>query len=133
MKFAKLELPSNKKFGYFFSTIFFIITLYNLGSENQTIGYIFATLTLIFLITTLTNAKLLLPLNKIWMQFGFLLGTIINPIVLGIIFFVLFTPYGIVMRMFGRDELRLNKLKNTKSHWVIRSKNQPQTDFKKQY
>ena len=83
--------------------------------------------------TTVINAKLLLPLNKIWMRFGFLLGSIINPIVLGIIFFVLFTPYGIVMRIFGRDELRLKKVINKKSHWVLRSETQPQTDFRKQF
>jgi hypothetical protein len=133
MKFTDIKLPSNKKFGYFFSAIFLIITIYCQLSENHTIGYIFAALTVLFFMTTLINAKLLLPLNKIWMRFGLLLGSIINPIVLGIIFFVLFTPYGIVMRIFGRDELRLKKIINKKSHWVLRSETQPQTDFRKQF
>ena len=75
------------------------------------LSYIFVALTLFFLITTIINANLLLPLNKLWMRFGLLLSRIISPIILGIIFFGLVTPYGLIMSMFGRDELRLKKIK----------------------
>ena len=132
MKFTDIKLPSNKKFGYFFSAIFFIATGYFLYVESQTIGYIFAIASVFFITTTLINADLLRPLNKLWMHFGLLIGKIISPIVLGIIFFGLFTPYGIVMRLLGRDELRLQIQKN-KTHWVQRSKNIPQVNFKQQF
>jgi hypothetical protein len=66
------------------------------------------------------------------MRFGLLLGMIIGPIVLGIIFFGLFTPYGVVMRILGRDELRL-KLVKTKSNWILRSTTSSQTNFKQQF
>jgi len=132
MKFTDIKLPSNKRFGYFFSTIFFIATGYFLYVESQTIGYIFAIVSVLFIATTLINADLLQPLNKIWMHFGLLLGKIISPIVLGIIFFGLFTPYGIVMRLLGRDELRLEIQKN-KSHWILRSKSTQQINFKQQF
>ena len=132
MKLNKIQLPTNKKFGYFFSGIFLTISLYFLYSERFSTGYIFATLALLFVIITIFKADLLLPLNKLWMYFGYLLGIIISPIVLGIIFFGLFTPYSLVMRMMGRDELRLKKT-NKKSYWIIRSKSTPQTDFKQQF
>lgn len=132
MKFTDIKLPSNKKFGYFFSAIFFIATGYFLHVESQTIGYIFAIASVFFITTTIINADLLRPLNKLWMHFGLLIGKIISPIVLGIIFFGLFTPYGIVMRLLGRDELRLQIQKN-KTHWVQRSKNTPQVNFKQQF
>ncbi len=132
MKLNKIQLPTNKKFGYFFSGIFLTISLYFLYSERFSTGYIFATLALLFVIITIIKADLLLPLNKLWMYFGYLLGIIISPIVLGIIFFGLFTPYSLVMRMMGRDELRLKKT-NKKSYWIIRSKSTPQTDFKQQF
>ena len=132
MKLNKIQLPTNKKFGYFFSGIFLTISLYFLYSERFSTGYIFATLALLFVIITIIKADLLLPLNKLWMYFGYLLGIIISPIVLGIIFFGLFTPYSLVMRLMGRDELRLRKT-NKKSYWIIRSKSSPQTDFKQQF
>lgn len=86
MKFPNINLPPNKRFGYFFSVIFFIVAGYFLYIENQTIGYIFVIFLVLFILTTLINADLLRPLNKLWMHFGFLLGKIISPIVLGIIF-----------------------------------------------
>ena len=132
MKFSNIKLPSNKKFGYFFSAIFFIATGYFLYKEYQTIGYIFAIISVLFITTTLIKADLLRPLNKLWMHFGLLLGKIISPIILGIIFFGLFTPYGIVMRLLGRDELCL-KTQKKKSHWILRSKSTTQINFKQQF
>ena len=132
MKFSNIKLPSNKRFGYLFSVIFFIAAGYFLYTESQTIGYIFAIISVLFIATTLINADLLRPLNKLWMHFGLLLGKIISPVVLGIIFFGLFTPYGIVMRILGRDELCLETQKN-KSHWILRSKSTPQINFKQQF
>ena len=132
MKLNKIQLPSNKKFGYFFSGIFLIVSLYFLYSGRFSTGYIFVTLAILFILITIIKADFLLPLNKLWMYFGFFLGIIISPIVLGIIFFGLFTPYSLVMRLMGRDELRLRKT-NKKSYWIIRSKSSPQTNFKQQF
>jgi len=132
MNSTGIELPSNKKFGFFFCIIFLIISLYFFYTKNQSLGYIFVIFTVVFFITTLVNAKLLFPLNKLWMNFGLLLGKIVSPIVLGIIFFVLFTFYAIIMKIVGRDELKLKKLKN-QSHWNNRSNSSNVTNFRKQY
>ena len=66
------------------------------------------------------------------MSFGLLLGKIISPIVLGVIFFGLITPYGLVLRLVGRDELKLKLIKK-KSHWINRSKEFEKTNFKQQF
>ena len=76
---------------------------------------------------------MLLPFNKLWMMLGVFLGKIISPIVIGIIFFGLFTPISLFMKLFRRDELRL-KLKPSKTHWKIRNEGNSQVDaFKHQF
>ena len=94
--------------------------------------YILGAIFGIFLIITITNADALLPLNKLWMKFGILLGMIISPIIMGIIFFVIFTPIAILMRLSGRDELRL-RLKKKKTHWINREPLKVFDSFKKQF
>ena len=83
--------------------------------------------------TSIVKSQLLLPINKLWMYFGFLLGKIVSPILLGLIFFLMFTPLGLLMKVFGRDELRLN-LKGRHSYWKVCKNNQvsPNT-FKNQF
>lgn len=132
MKYSNIKLPSNKKFGYFFTVVFLISTIYFLYSELKIATYIMAVIASLFFVITLINANLLLPLNKLWMKFGLLLGKVISPIILGIIFLGLFTPYGIVMRIFGRDELRLKQIKK-KSYWINRSKTMDKYNFKQQF
>ena len=76
------------------------------------------------------NPNILLPFNKLWMRFGVLLGMIISPIIMGLIFFGLFTPYSIVIRMMGRDELHL-KFDSKKVIGLIDVKILPKQTFKK--
>ena len=132
MNQSDIKLPSNQKFGYFFSAIFLILGLYLMHSKFNLISYIFFVLSVIFIIVTNIKPILLFPLNKLWMQLGFFLGKIISPIILGFIFFGLFTPYGIVMKIFRRDELNLKKSHN-KSYWVSRLNKSNQTNFKRQF
>ncbi|MDC0992641.1 SxtJ family membrane protein [Candidatus Pelagibacter sp.] len=132
MKFAKIELPSNKKFGFFFTLVFLIATSYFFLNNSIITAYVFFALAVTFLLITFFNANALLSLNKLWMRFGQLIGMIVSPIVLGIIFFALITPYSLVMHLFGRDELRL-KIRKRESHWKPREKMMPQTNFKQQF
>ena len=103
MTFEEIELPSNRKFGLLFTGIFALIACYfwYKGGVNVPLGAGLASA--LTLTVTLVKAEFLHPLNKLWMRFGFLLGKIIGPIVLGFIFFVIITPIAIVMRLFGRD------------------------------
>ena len=119
MKSLEIELPSNRKFGFFFTFVFVVVAAYFFYSTKVMWAYAFTLVSLIFLVITLVKSDALLPLNKLWIRFGFLLGMIVSPIVLGIIFFGLFTPIAILMRLSGRDELRL-KLNKKSSHWIPR-------------
>jgi hypothetical protein len=133
MDSLEIELPSNRKFGLFFTTVLTIAGGYFLTEASNYFAYILGGLAALLLLITLMNSELLLPLNKLWMRLGYLMGLIISPIVLGIIFFVLFTPIGMFMRILGRDELRL-KPKPTISYWKVRSPNEVMEDsFKYQF
>jgi hypothetical protein len=132
-KLSEIKLPTNQKFGLFFCVIFILFGLYYLSRTVFITGGIFLVLGVIFLITTIAKPDLLLPINKLWMRFGLLLGMFVGPIVLGIIFFGLLTPIAFVMRLFGRDELSLN-INNCSSFWKPKETNQQSLhDFKNQF
>jgi len=94
--------------------------------------YVLGTCSLVFFLVTLFKAEILKPLNKLWMKIGILLGIIVSPIVLGVIFFGLITPYGLIMRIMGRDEMKLKRSKK-ETYWILRPTNTIQTNFKNQY
>ena len=132
MKFSEIKLPSNRKFGFFFSTIFLLASFYSYFIDSKIMVYLLGTICGTFLVITIINAKILLPLNKLWMKFGILLGMIVSPIIMGIIYFVIFTPIAIIMRLSGRDELRL-RLKKQKTHWINRKTLNEVDSFKNQF
>jgi len=120
MKTSELQLPTNKKFGFFFAAVFLVATTYfYINNASYSVVSTLGVVGLSFLVATLVNPDVLLPLNRLWMRFGLLLGMIISPVVMGIIFFGLFTPMSLTMRLFRRDELRL-RFKNKKTHWILR-------------
>lgn len=131
-KLSEIELPSNKKFGYFFTLIFLIITGYLFLNKSLNLAYVFATISITLFFITIIKADLLLYPNKLWIQFGLILGMIISPIVLGVLFFVLFTPTAILMKIFGRDELRIKFKKNT-SYWIERETQINSDSFSNQF
>ena len=127
-----IELPSNQKFGYFFALVFTIVAIYFYFKEINIIFYTSGVISVILFLITSFRANILKPLNKLWMQFGLILGKIINPIVMGIIYFFIFSPIGILMGLFGRDELGL-RIKNKKTYWIKRNKNLQTNSFRKQF
>ena len=133
MKFADIELPSNRKFGYFFTAVFAVAGIYFYIRDSTSLSYVLFGLSILFVLITLLKADLLLPLNKLWMGLGLLIGMIVSPIVLGAIFFLLFTPISLIMKLVGRDELRL-KFTQRDSHWKPRTAEGAQPDtFKNQF
>ena len=111
---------SNRSFGLVFFIVFLIIALWPLTNEDQ-IRFWSAVISLVFLILGLMNSKLLNPLRQLWFKLGMLLGVIISPIIMGIIFFLVVTPIGLFMKLLGRDLLR-TKYNNNKSYWIKREK-----------
>ena len=127
------HLPSNKKFGLFFSAIFVLIAAYAHFKFRIEFA-VFALMTsALFAIAVFLTPEILTPLNRLWFSIGLLLGKIVSPIVLGLIFFVLITPVAFVTRLFGRDELKIKK-RTVESYWVDRSPPGPTSEsFKNQY
>ena len=125
----KIKLPSNRNFGIVFSVVFLIISLWPLLSQND-VRIWSLVISGIFLILGLINSKLLLPLNKIWFKFGILLGNFIAPIVMGIVYFMVVTPTGLIMRLLGKDLLNLKK-NNKDTYWI--DKDNSNNDLKNQF
>ena len=126
-------MPSNNKFGWFFSAVFAIITLYSYSQQMNTFAVATNILCVFFMAATFSAPQLLTPLNRLWYSLGMLLGKVISPIVLGAMFFVLITPIAIITRLFGRDELKLKK-SFVQSYWVDRLPPGPPSDsFKNQF
>ena len=113
------QLPFNKKFGAFFTIVCAVTSAFFYNAKNINLTYVFVAKAAIFLLITLIKGEILFPLNKLWMHFGLLLGMIVCPILLGIIFFGLFTQIAMLMRLGGLNELKL-KFTQNESYWRSR-------------
>ena len=116
MNTKNIKIGSNKSFGIVFAVVFGLIAFWPLikGSDIRFWSLI---ISIIFLFLGLINSKILTPLNKLWFKFGIFLGNFIAPIVMGIIFFFVVTPTGIIMKLLGKDLIKLKK-NNEKSYWI---------------
>ena len=124
-----VKISSNRSFGIVFFVVFLIIALYPL-INNQDLRVWSLVISLIFLILGLINSKFLTPLNKWWFKFGLILGKIISPFIMAIIFFLVVTPIGFIMRIIGKDLLNL-KFNKDESYWI--EKKGPKSKMKNQF
>ena len=115
----KILLPSNKKFGLFFSFLFFLLSVYFFFKNNLSFTLIALSLCLIFVFISIFFSNYLKILNFLWIKLGLFLGSLIAPIILFLIFFFIFVPIGFILRIFGIDILRL-KNKRKSSYWIKR-------------
>ena len=124
-----VKISSNRSFGIVFFVVFLLIALYPLTYSEEIRAWS-VIISLIFLVLGLFNSKILTPLNKLWFKFGIFLGKIISPIIMGIIFFLVVTPIGLLMRLLGKDLINL-KYNNNKSYWI--EKKGPKSKMKNQF
>ena len=117
----KIKISSNRNFGLVFFIVFLIVSTWPL-TNGEPVRIWSAIISLFFLILGLMNSKLLTPFNKIWFKLGDILGYVVSPIVMGIIFFLVVTPTGIIMRLLGKDLLRQKLYKSKKSYWIKNKK-----------
>jgi len=133
MNSEDIQIPSNKNFGLFFSILFSILFIYLFYDNKFELSFVFAGLAIILFILVLFKPNFLEVPNKLWMRLGILIGSIISPIILGLIYFLIFTPISLIMRLFGRDELNI-KLKNKETYWIKYVSTDEKTDnFKNQF
>jgi len=112
-----MKLPSNRSFGIVFFLFFFILAFWPLLSNSQILK-IPLILSIIFLLLGVFNSKILKPFNKIWVKSGLLLGSIISPIVMGLVFFFVVTPIGMLVRILKKDVMGLKR--GASSYWITR-------------
>ncbi len=125
----KVKIGSNRSFGIVFFIFFLIIGTYPIFFQGE-LRIWSLIVSIIFLLLGIINSRFLTPLNLLWFKFGMLLGRIVSPIVMGLVFFLVVTPTGMIMRVLNKDLLRLKK-KNTKTYWIERS--QIKSDMKNQF
>ena len=116
MNTKDIKISSNKSFGIVFAVVFSLIALWPLLKGNE-IRLWSLIISVIFLTLGLLNSKILTPLNKLWFKLGIFLGNFIAPIIMGIIFFFVVTPTGIIMKLFRKDLIKLKK-NNDNSYWI---------------
>jgi hypothetical protein len=124
-----VKIGSNRSFGIVFSIVFLIIGIYPL-INNHELRIWSLIIAIIFLILGSLNSKVLTPFNKLWFKFGLLLGRIVSPIIMVLIFFFVVTPIAYIMRIIGKDLLNL-KFNNNKSYWI--EKTGPKSKMKNQF
>ena len=115
------KISSNRSFGILFCIVFAIIAVWPIFNDGSLRIWPIP-ISLIFLVLGLLNSKLLNPLNFAWIKFGELLGRIVAPIVMAIIYFMIVTPIGLFMRLIGKDLLN-TKFSKVNSYWIKRDKN----------
>ena len=125
----KIKIGSNRSFGIVFSVVFLLISIYPLINDEN-IRYWSLLISLIFLILGILNSRILTSLNIIWFKFGLFLGKIFAPLIMGIIFFLIVTPIGLIMKFFKKDLLNL-KFNKDKSYWI--KKTGPKSKMKNQF
>ena len=112
---------NNKGFGILFFIVFLLVGLWPLLKGDNPRIYFFP-IAVLFLILGLINSKILTPLNKNWIKFGELLGVIIAPIVMGLVYFFILTPLSFLIRITGKDLLNVKFSNKVKTYWIKRSK-----------
>tara|TARA_B100000959_G_C14897371_1_gene589348 strand:- start:268 stop:657 length:390 start_codon:yes stop_codon:yes gene_type:complete len=111
---------SNKSFGILFFIVFLIIGFWPL-TNGEEIRFWSILISLLFLILGFLNSKILTPLSYAWIKLGLFLGKFITPIVMAIIFYLIISPFGVVIRLFGKD-LLMKKYSKKSSYWIKREK-----------
>ena len=126
----EIKLGSNRSFGIVFFIVFVLIATYPLLNQGE-VRIWSLIISFLFLFLGLVNSKILTPLNKLWFRFGLFLGKIISPIIMAVIFFLVVTPIGLLMRLFGKDVLNLKLNEKKSSYWI--EKVGPKSKMKNQF
>ena len=112
---------SNRSFGLLFFIVFIVVGLWP-AIKGETANIYLILISLFFLIFGLINSKILSPFNKAWIKLGEILGLIIAPIIMALVYFIILTPISLILRMFGKDLLGLKFLKKQDTYWIKRVK-----------
>ena len=122
-------MSTNRSFGIVFFIVFFIIAIFPLKNDGD-LRIWSLVISIIFLLLGLLNSKILTPPNRLWSKFGILLGRVMSPLIMGLIFFLVVSPIGLIMRMLRKDLLNL-KFDDNRTYWI--KKRGPKSIMKNQF
>ena len=130
-----VKAPSEWSFGITFAVVFASLAAFSYWHRGTgTMFYVTIAVSAAFAVVTLMAPRILRPLNLIWLKFGLLLHKVVNPVIMGILFFGIFTPMGVVMRMFGVDFLRMKRKPAAESYWIAKGDDAiPDSSMKNQF
>lgn len=114
-----VEGSSDRSFGLVFGAVFAVIAAVRL-EHGGAAGYGWLGAAAAMLVTALTVPAVLAPANRLWLRIGQLLHWVVEPLVMGILFFLVVTPIGLAMRLAGKDQLRLRRDAAAESYWLPR-------------
>jgi hypothetical protein len=124
----EIAMPSDRSFGLTFVVVFAIVAVWQAWAGRSSVAYAFSGLGIVILIVAFARPALLHGLNRAWMRFGALLHKVVNPLVLGGIYFLVFTPVALAMRLAGRDALQRKLDTQAASYWINRDPPGPPPD-----
>ena len=119
-KEEEVKVSSDRSFGIVFTLVFLAMGVW-VVSGGQSKGWLFFVSAALFLVVAIARPSILGPLNRAWAKLGLLLGQVFNPILLGVVFFLVITPIAVIRRLLGKDSLRLKSNPDLKSYWIDRS------------
>ena len=119
-KGEEVKVSSDRSFGIVFTLVFLAVGVWEV-SGGQSKGWFFFVSAVLFLVAAIARPSILGPLNRAWAKFGLLLGQVFNPLLLGVVFFLVVTPIAVVLRLLGKDSLHLKSKSDLESYWIDRS------------
>ena len=119
-KEEEVKVSSDRSFGIVFTLVFLAVGVW-VVSGGQSKGWLFFVSAALFLVVAIARPSILGPLNRAWAKLGLLLGQVFNPILLGVVFFLVVTPMAVIRRLLGKDSLHLKSKANLESYWIDRS------------
>lgn len=117
---VEAERSSDRAFGIVFTVIFLVVALLPLWYSEPVRHWALITSGLL-LVSSIIAPAILAPANRLWAKFGLLIGHIVSPIALGVLFYVVFTTIGLLMRLFIKDPLKLKFDQKADTYWIVRN------------
>ena len=120
----EIKVSSDRSFGIVFTLLFLAVGIW-MVLRGQPNGWLFLASAVLFFVVAMARPSVLGPLNRAWMKFGLLLSRVVNPFILGVVFFLVITPMAVVRRLLGKDSLHLESKPSLESYWVDRNPSDP--------
>jgi hypothetical protein len=117
----EIKSSSDRAFGFVFTVVFALVAVWPWIFGTGGVRFWAAGVAAALLIVSFAYPRILAPANRLWMRFGLLLHRVMNPVVMGLIFFLTVTPTAVIFRLLGKDPLRLKLDRQAKTYWIDRT------------